>query len=91
MGSETMYEIEFLPSARKELKQLDFVVQKQIKKKILLLAEDPGRLKNNIKALKGEYTGKFRIRVRDYRVIFQIVEQKVLIIIIRIGHRKEIY
>jgi len=86
-----MYEIEFLPSAQKELKQLDFVVQKQIKKKILLLAEDPNKLKNNIKALKGEYAGKFRLRVRDYRVIFQIVERKVLIIIVRIGHRKEIY
>jgi mRNA interferase RelE/StbE len=86
-----MYAIEFLPSAKKELSQLDRVIQKQLKEKIILLATDPEKLKNNIKALKGEYSGKFRLRVRDYRVIFRITEEKILITIIRIGHRKEIY
>ncbi|WP_310440641.1 type II toxin-antitoxin system RelE/ParE family toxin [Sulfuricurvum sp.] len=86
-----MYAIEFLPSAKKELSQLDRVIQKQLKEKIILLATDPDRLKNNIKALKGEYSGKFRLRVRDYRVIFRITEEKILITIIRIGHRKEVY
>ncbi|DAB37861.1 MAG: hypothetical protein A2552_04250 [Sulfuricurvum sp. RIFOXYD2_FULL_44_160] len=86
-----MYAIEFLPSAKKELSQLDRVIQKQLKEKIILLATDPEKLKNNIKALKGEYSGKFRLRVRDYRVIFRITEEKILITIIRIGHRKEVY
>jgi mRNA interferase RelE/StbE len=86
-----MHAIEFLPSAKKELSQLDRVIQKQLKEKIILLATDPDKLKNNIKALKGEYSGKFRLRVRDYRVIFQITEEKILITIIRIGHRKEVY
>ncbi|MDP3265233.1 MAG: type II toxin-antitoxin system RelE/ParE family toxin [Sulfuricurvum sp.] len=86
-----MYVIEFLPSAKKELSGLDFVIQKQLKEKIILLATDPVQLKNNIKALKGEYSGKFRLRVRDYRIIFRIEEEKVLIMIIRIGHRKEVY
>lgn len=86
-----MYAIEFLPSAKKELSQLDRVIQKQLKEKIILLATDPDRLKNNIKALKGEYSGKFRLRVRDYRVIFRITEEKILITIIRIGDRKEVY
>jgi mRNA interferase RelE/StbE len=86
-----MYAIEFLPSAKKELSQLDRVIQKQLKEKIILLATDPDKLKNNIKALKGEYSGKFRLRVRDYRIIFRITEEKILITIIRIGHRKEVY
>lgn len=86
-----MYTIEFLPSAKKELAGLDRVIQKQLKEKIVLLATDPAVLKNNIKPLKGEYTGKFRLRVRDYRVIFQIIDDRVLITIIRIGHRKEVY
>ena len=86
-----MYAIEFLPSAKKELKKLDFVVQKQLKEKIVLLASDPAKLKNNIKALKGEYSGKFRLRVGSYRVVFRIVEEQVVIIVIRIGHRKEVY
>ena len=86
-----MYAIEFLPSAKKELAKLDFVIQKQLKEKILLLASDPEKLKHNIKALKGEYSGKFRLRVGNYRVIFRIVKNEVVIIIIRIGHRKEVY
>ena len=86
-----MYAVEFLPSARKELKKLDFVIQKQVKEKIILLATDPDKLKNNIKALKGEYSGKFRLRIGSYRVVFQIVEEQVVIIVIRIGHRKEVY
>ncbi|MEF3191490.1 MAG: type II toxin-antitoxin system RelE/ParE family toxin [Campylobacterales bacterium] len=86
-----MYRVEFLPSAKKELAALSFVVQKQIKEKITLLATDPARLKNNIKPLKGEYAGKFRLRVGNYRVIFRIIEEKILITIIRIGHRKEVY
>ena len=86
-----MYTIEFLPSAKKELKKLDFVIQKQVKEKIILLATDPDKLKNNIKALKGDYNGKFRLRIGSYRVVFQIVEEQVVIIVIRIGHRKEVY
>ncbi|MBD3799076.1 type II toxin-antitoxin system RelE/ParE family toxin [Sulfuricurvum sp.] len=86
-----MHAIEFLPSAKKELSQLDRLIQKQLKEKIILLAIDPDRLKNNIKALKGECSGKFRLRVRDYRIIFRITEEKILITIIRIGHRKEVY
>ncbi|MFZ2968413.1 MAG: type II toxin-antitoxin system RelE/ParE family toxin [Sulfuricurvum sp.] len=86
-----MYAIEFLPSAKKELSSLDFAIQKQLKEKIIVLATDPSKLKNNIKALKGEYEGKFRLRVRDYRILFRIEEVRVLILIIRIGHRKEVY
>jgi mRNA interferase RelE/StbE len=85
------YSIEFLPSAKKELLHLDYIAQKQIKEKILLLADDPDKLRKNIKALKGEYHGKFRLRVRDYRVVFQIDEGRIVITIIRIGHRKEVY
>lgn len=86
-----MYALYFLTSAKKEFKKLDSVVQKRIKKKLLLLVENPEILKNNIKALKGEHQGKFRLRINQYRVIFQIKENKLIITIIRIGHRKEIY
>lgn len=85
------YELEFLPAAKKELASLDKAIQIHLKEKIELLAENPALLQNNIKALKGTFAGKFRLRVRDYRVIFQVVEEKVLILIVRIGHRKEVY
>ncbi len=86
-----MYKLVFLSSAKKEFKKLDFVVQKNIKEKLILLSTNPEALKNNIKALKGEFKGKFRLRTGQYRVIFQKKDDKLIITIIAIGHRKEIY
>lgn len=86
-----MYSLVFLTSAKKEFKKLDPVVQKRIKEKLLLLVENPNVLKNNIKPLKGEHQGKFRLRVNQYRIVFQINEGELIITIIRVGHRKEVY
>jgi len=55
------------------------------------LVENPELLKNNIKPLKGEYKGKFRLRVNQYRIVFKIQDEELIVIIVRIGHRKEIY
>jgi mRNA interferase RelE/StbE len=86
-----MYALNFLNSAKKEFKKLDTVAQKIIKEKLILLSSNPDALKNNIKPLKGEYKGKFRLRIKQYRVIFQVKDEELIIIVVRIGHRKEVY
>ena len=86
-----MFKVEFLAEAIKELSELDKPIQRIIKEKIDLLAQNPDNLKNNIKALKGEFSGKYRLRVGDYRVIYRVENEIITITIIRIGHRKEIY
>jgi mRNA interferase RelE/StbE len=86
-----MYSLKFLNSAKKELSKLDKPIQKLIKEKLLILANNPDELKNNIKPLKGEYKGKFRLRVNDYRIIYKIEDEKIMIVVIRIAHRKEVY
>ncbi len=86
-----MYRLLFLTSAKKEFKKLDSAAQKLIKEKLILLSKDPGRVKNNIKALQGEYKGKFRLRVGDYRVILQKKDDALIITVISVGHRKDIY
>lgn len=86
-----MYSLNFLNSAKKEFKKLDTVAQKIIKEKLLLLIENPEILKNNIKALKGEYKGKFRLCINQYRVVFQVKDEELIIIVVRVGHRKEVY
>jgi addiction module RelE/StbE family toxin len=62
-----------------------------IKQKLEILAKKPADLKNDIKALKGKLSGKFRLRVRNYRIIYQKKDDVLTILIVRIGHRKEIY
>lgn len=86
-----MYELHFLSRAKKEFAKLDTVAQKIIKEKLLLLVTNPDVLKNNIKALKGEYKGKFRLRINQYRVVFQVKDEELIIIIVHVGHRKEVY
>lgn len=86
-----MYELHFLSSAKKEFTKLDTVAQKIIKEKLLILTTNPDTLKNNIKTLKGEYKGKFRLRINQYKVVFQVKDEELIIIVIRVGHRKEVY
>ena len=86
-----MYQLVFLTSAKKEFKKLDRVVQKHIKEKLILLSQDPNALKNNLKTLQGTHKGKFRFRVGDYRIVLKKEDDKLIITIISVGHRKDIY
>lgn len=85
-----MYRLRFLNRAVKDLKRIDRPFQKIIKEKLNILAEDPKVLKNNIIALKGE-ENLYRLRVGSYRIIFSKEDDELIILIIRIGHRKKIY
>jgi mRNA interferase RelE/StbE len=71
--------------AQDELDKLDVMFARRIILKVKTLAEDP--FSKDIKRLKGEDC--FRLRVGDYRVIFDIIRDA--IIVLRIGHRKNIY
>jgi len=86
-----MYKLKFLGKALNDLKKIDRAHQKIIKEKLLILAENPEVLKSNIKKLSGTKDDYYRLRVGSYRVIFKREEKKLIIIIVRIGHRKEIY
>lgn len=86
-----MYKLKFLGKALDDLKKIDRAHQKIIKAKLLILAENPGVLKNNIQKLVGTKEDFYRLKVGNHRIIFKKEEKKLTILIIRIGHRKEIY
>jgi mRNA interferase RelE/StbE len=82
------YILEFTASATREFRDLDRQLQRRITEKVMALCEDPfppGR-----KKLKAQ-PDHFRIRVGDYRVVYRIDGKRVVIVIVRIGHRKEVY
>lgn len=84
-----MYKVVYLDSVEGDLKKLDKTTVKKIIARIeAYLAVDPMELG---KPLKGEFQGYWRYRWGDYRVIYRIAEREILILILRIGHRKEIY
>ena len=86
-----MYQLRFLGRALDDLSRIDRPHQRIIKEKLLILAENPEALKNNIKRLSGDIEDLYRLRVGRFRIIFNKNEAKLLILIIRIGHRKDVY
>lgn len=82
------FSISTLPKVAKSLERIAPVVAKKIRDKIRDLAEDP-RPQGSLK-MKGEENA-YRFRVADYRVIYEIHDMEVRILVINVGHRREVY
>lgn len=84
-----MYEIEYLEDALQDIKALPKAELPKIRRAIeTRLAQDPIGLG---KPLRYSLKGHRRIRVGDYRVIYRIEEAQNCVVIVAIGHRKDIY
>lgn len=86
----TLYKIEFVKSAKKEFDHLPAPVKKKTLDALSLLAINPYTEILNIKKLKGA-TDLFRVRLGDYRLVYEIRAQIVTVVVIKIGHRKDVY
>jgi mRNA interferase RelE/StbE len=86
------WKIEVSPAADRELSKLDAQHARRILKFLherLAKIDDPRRIG---KALQGSLLGEFwKYRVGDYRIICKIEDDRVIVLVLRIGHRKEIY
>jgi mRNA interferase RelE/StbE len=82
------YYIVFTRAAKKGLEVIPKKSQERIINAIEELADNPRP--SGVKILQGE-DGLFRIRVGNYRIIYQIQDQILEVVIIRIGDRKDIY
>lgn len=84
-----MYRIRILDAAAQELGGLDKPVGRRIVRRINWLAENLEDIRPE--ALTGDMAGFYRLRVGDYRIIYQIAHDEQTIVIHAIGHRREIY
>ena len=85
------YHVSFTKEVIKEIKKLDKYTQRMVTswiRKNLEGIDDPRRIG---KALTGNKRGYWRYRIGDYRLICTIEDEKVVIIALNIGHRREIY
>ena len=82
-----MYAVAFLPSAARVLAKLDLPVRRRIARRIDRLAEDPS---GDAVKLRGA-DDVWRARAGDYRILYQVQDDRLLIIVIRIGHRRDVY
>jgi len=82
------YRVEFSKPAVRQFEKLSKPVQTRLRPRIDALAHDPRP--QGVKKLVGA-DELYRLRVGDYRVIYQIQDEVLLVLVVKVGQRKEIY
>lgn len=82
------YEVEVSRTAEKQLRKLARGDQERVVRKMLLLAEDP--FPPGTRKLTG-YDDVYRVRVGRYRILYSVSGHRLVIVILKIGHRKDAY
>jgi mRNA interferase RelE/StbE len=88
IGPRPRYRIEFTAGARKGLAGLPRAAQERIAPRITALSDDPRP--RGVDRIKGE-DGLYRIRVGDYRVVYAIRDDRLIVTVVRVGDRKDVY
>ncbi len=84
-----VYKVFYKASVEKDFRVIDKSSQKRIINKIEKeLAHNPKELG---KPLKGQYKGLWSYRIGEYRVVYKISDEEILILVLKIGHRKDVY
>jgi mRNA interferase RelE/StbE len=81
------YRVELRPAAVRALRKLDPSVRHRVQGAIALLAQDPRP--PAARALQGR--PGLRIRVGDYRIIYTVADDVLLVVVVTVGHRREVY
>jgi mRNA interferase RelE/StbE len=83
------YTMVFKPSAQKQMSQLNRTTQLRIAKKLQYYLSQSDPLGYAVKMADSSLDGQYRFRIGDYRIIFDVVPGKV--IVLKIQHRRDIY
>lgn len=83
-----MYQVVFRPAALRALESLPAKLQKRIVERVEALAQNPRP--HGAKRLVG-MEGLYRIRVGDYRVLYRVEDEVLTILVVAVGHRREVY
>ena len=82
------YEVQILPKAARQIKALSVEVRQDISFTIQSLANEPRPI--GVKKLSGE-KDIYRVRVGNYRVLYQIIDKVLVVVVVSVGHRREVY
>lgn len=82
------YRITLAPAAARQLRKLEPPVRRRIQAALELLAVDP-RPPAATQLVGG--AGEWRVRTGDYRIVYDIEDEQLLVLVLRVGHRREIY
>ena len=76
------------PPAARQLRKLDPQARRRVQAALDLLAEHP-RPPGATRLVGG--AGEWRVRTGDYRIVYEIEDERLLVLVLRVGHRREVY
>lgn len=82
------YRIQVAPTAVRQLRTLDPAARRRVQAAIELLADQPRP--SGAKKLAGG-DGEWRVRTGDHRIVFEIRDEVLLVLVVAVGHRRDIY
>lgn len=83
------YRIEVTPAAKRDFQALPRRMMRRVDAAIMVLRDNPRPPR--VEFLKGPLRGYYRIRVGDFRIIYQVLDDRLLVCVLRIRDRKEAY
>lgn len=83
------YTLKFTSNARRQLRRLDGATKNRVKAALERLAHDPYAAGLGVKKLRG--SSSYRLRVGDYRVVYEIANDVLTITVIDVDHRRDVY
>lgn len=86
---ESIYEVVVAPRVENQMKKIPKEIRDKILGRLDKLSHDPRP--ENTTPLSGADKGLYRIRQGDYRIVYSIQDKKLLVLIVRVAHRKEVY
>ena len=81
------YRLLYLPGAERDIRELPRAVARRVRNGLERLAEDP----RAGKPLHGNLAPFWSYRVSDYRVVYEIRDEQLIVLVVMVGHRREIY
>lgn len=86
-----MYHVEYSKKVQKQIRKLDRLIQKLLFAWVDKYLEGTNNPREHGKGLTGNHANEWRYRIGDYRLICHIVDDKMIVLALEFGHRKDIY
>jgi mRNA interferase RelE/StbE len=91
MASDRVWRVEFLADAARDLRKLGSEAERLILRYLrqrIAVADDPRRFG---RPLNGDLKGFWRYRVGDYRIVASIEDDRFIVLVVTVGHRRDVY
>jgi mRNA interferase RelE/StbE len=82
------YTVQLAPAAKRQLRKLDRSIQERVVRRLEKLEKDPRP--PGVEKLEGDES-TYRIRMGEYRIVYEIQDKVLVVLVLKVGHRREIY